>query len=82
MPAPPETASMNAVTPPPPKLDTLGRVAEKLRVPVHRVAYIVSRRGIAPAAYAGRLRLFDRAGVARIRHELNAIDARRAGGAR
>lgn len=65
---------------PGPKLDTVGRVAAKLGVPVHRVQYIVQRKAIAPAAYAGRLRLFDRHAVARIRHEINAIDARRPSG--
>ena len=42
-----------------------------------RVQYVIATRGIAPSAYAGRLRLFNREAVARIRHELNAIDARR-----
>jgi len=67
---------------PPPKLDTVGRIAEKLGVPLHRVSYLITSRGIQPAAYAGRLRLFDREAVAIIRHELNAMDARRAGGGR
>lgn len=68
--------------PPPPSLDTVGRIAERLGVPLHRVQYVVDRKGIKPTAFAGRLRLFDRAAVARIRHELNAIDARRATGER
>ena len=62
---------------PPPRLDTLGRVADKLGEPSHRINYVIRARGIRPAAYAGRLRLFDREAVARIRYELNAIDARR-----
>ena len=33
----------------------------------------------APAARAGTLRLYDEAAVAQVRHELNGIDARRAG---
>lgn len=68
------TASSN-----PPRLDTPGRIAEKLGVPLHRVTYIIATRCIAPAAYAGRLRLFNRQAVARIRYELNAIEARREG---
>ena len=60
-----------------PKLDTSGRIAAKLGVPLHRVTYIISSRGIEPVARAGRLRLYDRGAVALIRHELNAIDARR-----
>ena len=59
-----------------PRLDTTGHIADKLGVPVHRVQYVVATRGITPAAYAGRLRLFDREALARIRYELNAIDAR------
>lgn len=62
----------------PPHLDTPGRIAQKLGVPTHRIQYIVATRKIKPAAYAGRLRLFDRNALARIRHELNAIAARRA----
>jgi len=65
------------MTPPPPRLDTPGRIAEKLGVPLHRVTYVIRTRAIPPSAIAGQLRLFDRAAVARIRHEVNAIDARR-----
>lgn len=61
----------------PPNLDTTGRIAGKLGVPLHRVNYIIRSRGLKPAALAGRLRLYDRETVAMIRHELNAIDARR-----
>ena len=60
----------------PPRLDTLGRIADRLDVPIHRVAYIVRARGIRPTAYAGRLRLWDRAAVARIIAELDAIDGK------
>lgn len=62
-----------------PRLNTTGAIADRLGVAVHRIHYIIETRGIEPAAYAGRLRLFDREAVARIRHELNAIDARREG---
>lgn len=65
---------------PSPQLDTVGRIAHQLGVPIHRVQYVVQRHDIRPAAYAGHLRLFDRQGVARIRYELTAIDARRTGG--
>ena len=61
----------------PPSLDTVGRIADKLGVPLHRITYIIASRGIEPSAFAGRLRLYDREAVAIIRHELNAIDARR-----
>lgn len=65
-------------SPSPPRLNTVGRIAARLRVAIHRVEYVVHRKQIQPSAYAGRLRLFNEAAVARIRHELNAIDARRA----
>jgi hypothetical protein len=44
------------------------------------VQYVLRTRAhIKPAALAGRLRLYDRKAVAMVRHELNAIEARRAG---
>ena len=64
-----------------PKLRTPGVLAIDLGEPLHRVLYVLrTRRHIRPAARAGRLRLYDRDAAALIRHELNAIDARRAGG--
>lgn len=63
---------------PTPRLRTPGVLASDLGEPLHRVQYVLrTRRHIRPAARAGRLRLFDRAAVALIRHELNAMDARR-----
>ncbi len=60
------------------KLSTPGGLAHELRVPIHRVLYILrTRPHIAPAARAGRLRLYDRKVAAMVRHELNAMDARR-----
>lgn len=65
----------------PPKLVTVGVIAAELGVPVDRVSRILrARPQINPSAYAGNVRLFDNAAIAQIRHELNAIDARRAGG--
>lgn len=61
-----------------PKLTTPGVIAATLGVPLHRVLHVLrTRRHIQPAARAGNLRLFDRRDVALVRHELNAIDARR-----
>jgi hypothetical protein len=59
------------------KLATTGRVAEILGVPKHRIEYIVRTRGIDPRAVAGIARRFDDDAIARIRHEITAIDARR-----
>ena len=62
----------------PPPLLTPGRIAETIGEPLHRVTYVLRTRGyIRPSATAGQLRLYDLTAVAQIRHELNAIDARR-----
>ena len=63
------------------RLRTPGVLAADLDVPLHRVMYVLRTRAhITPSARAGQLRLYDREAVALIRHELNAIDARREGG--
>lgn len=63
-----------------PSLRTPGRMAEELGVPLARVLYVLrTRPHIRPAAKAGIVRLYDRQAVAQVRHELNAIDARRTG---
>ena len=63
-----------------PKLATLGEVAKLLDVPPHRIEYVVrTRQHIQPRAMAAGVRCFDDDAIALIRHELNAIDARRAG---
>lgn len=62
----------------PPRLITSGVIAAELGVPLHRVLRILStRRHIVPSAVAGTLRLYDQRAIAQVRHELNAIDARR-----
>jgi len=61
-----------------PKLITPGVIAAETKAPLHRVLHILATRAhIQPAARAGTLRLYDRAAVAMVRHELSAIDARR-----
>lgn len=62
----------------PPSLTTPGVIALELGVPLHRVLHVLrTRRHIVPAARAGTLRLYHRGAVAHVRHEINAIDARR-----
>jgi len=62
----------------PPKLRTPGIIAAEIGQPLARVQYILRTRShIRHVATAGRLRLYDREAVAQVRHELNAIDARR-----
>ncbi len=63
-----------------PQLATTGRVALILNVPKHRIEYIIRTRGIKPRAVAGVARCFDDEAIARIRYEINLIDARRAKG--
>jgi hypothetical protein len=61
-----------------PSLRTPGRIAAELAVPLPRVLYVLrTRPHIEPAARAGVIRLYDRQAVAQVRHELNAIAARR-----
>ena len=63
-----------------PTLRTPGVIAHELGEPLHRVLYVLRTRPcIAPAARAGRLRLYDRQAVAMVRQVLNAMDARRGG---
>ena len=60
------------------QLLTPGRIATELSEPLHRVQYVLlTRPHIRPRARAGILRLFDRDALAMVRHELNAIDAKR-----
>ena len=61
-----------------PTLRTPGVIARELGQPLHRVLYVLrTRPDIAPAARAGRLRLYERAAVDQIRRELAFIEARR-----
>jgi hypothetical protein len=61
-----------------PQLITAGVIAGELRKPLHRVLHVLATRPhIRPRARAGTLRLYDRQAVEMVRHELNAIDARR-----
>ena len=63
---------------PTPTLITAGVIARELNEPIHRVLRVLAtRKHIQPSARAGTLRLYDRRAVAMVRHELNAIDARR-----
>ncbi|TWU31731.1 hypothetical protein Poly41_59660 [Novipirellula artificiosorum] len=53
-------------------------MAHLLGVPPDRVRHVLAtREDIHPSAYAGHVRLYDRQALARVRHELAAIAARR-----
>jgi hypothetical protein len=59
-------------------LITAGVIASEVSAPLHRVLYVLATRPhIRPLARAGTLRLYGQRAVAMVRHELNAIDARR-----
>lgn len=61
-----------------PRLITPGVISAELGVPLHRVLNVLAtRQHIRPKARAGTLRLYSRNAAAMVRHELNAIDARR-----
>ena len=65
------------------QLITTGVIARQLGEPLHRVTNILAtRQHIEPRAKAGTLRLYNSEAVAMVRHELNAIDARRHKGGR
>jgi len=54
---------------------TVGEIARRLGVPVHRVAYMLRSRGCHPVARAGNLRVFREQDVDRIEAEIRRIDA-------
>ncbi len=61
-----------------PSLITPGVIAERVGVPLHRVLHVLrTRQHIRPSARAGTLRLYSADVLAAVRHELNAMDARR-----
>lgn len=45
------------------RLSTVGEIARQLRVPVHRVEYIIRSRKIAPLGRAGNARVFAESAV-------------------
>lgn len=55
---------------------TIGEVAERQHVPVHRVEYVVATRKIMPASRAGKYRLFGEAEVEAIAAALRECETR------
>ncbi len=62
-----------------PVLSTVGIIARRLRMPLHRIEYVISSRNIQPDGMAGNARVFSDAAVARIKSELQRIDDDREG---
>ncbi len=63
----------------PPSLPTIGEIAARLGVPLHRVGYVIDSRGIRPAGRAGHARVFTEADVDHIAGELARIERDRGG---
>lgn len=68
---------------PVPQLITPGAIARRLDQPIHRILHVLATRpAIRPAARAGRVRLYDREAVERVRREIARIDSNRVGAER
>jgi hypothetical protein len=62
-----------------PQLITPRRIADDVGVSINRVLHVLATRPhIQPAALAGAIRLYRENAIAMVRHEIHAIDARRA----
>jgi hypothetical protein len=60
-----------------PTAPTVGEIARRLNVPLHRVEYVIRSRGISPTTRAGNIRVFSESDVRRIGSELDRIAAER-----
>lgn len=63
----------------PEQLNTVGVIAAKLGVPVHRVEYILRARTIEPVSRAGGLRIFTPEQAEQIADDLRHVDDREEG---
>jgi hypothetical protein len=65
-------------------IESVGQIAARLRIPIHRVLYVVRSRGIRPAVRVGSADGYDAEAVTRIEHEIARIaearDTERPGG--
>jgi hypothetical protein len=57
-----------------PVVPTVGEIARRVGVPIHRVEYVIRTRNIHPTGWAGNARVFTDAEVAYIASELRRID--------
>lgn len=53
--------------------NTVGTIARRKGVPIHRVKYVVESRGIAAEGFAGNARVFSPAAADQIEQELDRI---------
>jgi len=56
-----------------PSIPTIGEIARRLGIPVHRVEYLIRARGIRPCGWAGNARVFSEEDVQRIAAEISHI---------
>jgi len=56
---------------------TVGEIARRLGVPIHRVEYMIRSRNLAPVSRAGNCRVFAEADVTFIGAQIRRIDAER-----
>ena len=60
-------------------LPTVGEIARRLGVPLHRVEYVIRSRNLHPCGLAGHARVFTEADVGHIAGELRRMDEDRQG---
>ena len=65
---------------PVPSVPTVGEIARRIGVPVHRVEYVIRSRDLHPCGLAGHARVFTEADVAHIASEMRRIERDRNGG--
>jgi hypothetical protein len=61
------------------RLWTVGAIAHRAGVGVHRVEYVIERIGVRPMGRAGIARVFDEQAVTIIEGEIERIDGQRKG---
>jgi hypothetical protein len=59
---------------------TVGKLAERFRVPQHKVAHVIRSRNIRPAFRVGILRVFDEKAARQIEQALDRIKSKQNGG--
>jgi len=60
-----------------PVAPTIGEIARRLGVAIHRVEYVVRTRNLMPVSRAGNLRVFAETDVDYVARELQRMDANR-----
>ena len=58
---------------------TVGEIARRLEVPVHRVEYVIQSRHILPTGRAANLRVFSESDIQYIASELRRIEREKGG---